>query len=77
MRSSEKTGAATTSGRPVATQWPTALAKHHRFERHAGEEQLVERAIVAIVLEQAVEAEEGREQSTDPQDRRADPGEER
>ena len=38
----------------------------------AGEEEKVERAVVAVVLEQAVEAEERREQRADPQDRRAD-----
>ena len=48
---------------------------HHgvyEFERQAGNDELVQRSVIAIVLEQPVEPEQGREQRCDPQHRRSD-----
>ena len=49
------------------------LGKHDQFHRLAGEKMKVEGTVVAVVLEEAVEAEQRREQRADPEDRRSDP----
>ena len=47
-----------------------AFDEHDEFERQAGVDQHVERAVVGVGLEQPVEAEQRRQQRGDPQDRR-------
>ncbi len=49
----------------------------HRQRQHVpavGEDQEIERAVLAVGLEQPVEAEQAGEQRADPEDRRADAG---
>src|SRR5665213_83892 len=46
--------------------------QHGQFERLPGKDQQIERAVVAIVAEQAVNVEQRRQQCADPQHRRAD-----
>ncbi len=51
------------------------LDQHHLLDRHRGQHQLVERAVLPVGLEQPIEAEERREQRRDPEDAAGDAGE--
>ena len=65
-----------TSGRPVASHAPAHFASTVSSQRQVGKQQQIERAVVAVVAEQAVEVEQRRQQRADPQHRRADAREE-
>ena len=51
------------------------LGQHHELERQRRGEQQVEGAVLLVGLEQAVETDQGRQHRGQPQDRRADTGE--
>ena len=77
LRKSPISGAATTSGRPVVSQWATPLIGDHQFERGAAHEDEIKRAVLLIGGKQPVERQQAREQRRKPEDRRTDALEQR
>ena len=68
-------GLATISGRADSSQWAIELAEDDDLERHRGVAVELERAVLGVGAEQAVEPEQHREEGRDPDDAGGEAGE--